>query len=715
MFPKYWKKSLFFLCSGAPAKADTSIPDHFNSESPTNNSSDDFADFATFSSSEQTDPGSSQSSKPQLSDQRPESINISHKPSDNRGLSDINNDRNNYQNVNGQLVDSGVYSSNVSPVQCEENSGANHLQNIDDTDTSKSQPPDDLSCSVSEKLENTSVENEISNNKCETGRTIPSDDSVSDSQENVSDVNNSETNSVTEFQDDSDKCIPPNNIPENDHVHISGSLKDDEMPGDVEEENKSANVVIPNCDSDAEDTLSSDNTLSVSNFSNQESGREQNVNLTDLNKDIPDLKLVSEEEINERNSSDLGNFSNESVKPLEIETEQESDRLQTINTECNELRDQQGAEACVTVSAGDSDTSVVNNGDKNDEHKIVDINNGESSSEKDKCENNEILGLEGSDSEIANVENNADISEQTGIFCESSDNKMMPESEDDVGATGQIELDNESDFENNSKSVEDLNLSKGDIEEDLDNSGDCLQDEPVSDNNNSNSQEEPCDVNAIIKENEDPTVSEDVDDDFGDFSTSNVTTVEEFGEFNTSFDKKENGETESDDFGEFNANFETKPNNDSLVQKEDEEFGEFDANFETKPNSEQKEDEDFGDFNASFDSKPFSSTSEIAENNEEFSNFNASFPENSDNKEPHEDDFGDFNTTFDNAPNVNEQTNDWASFSEPQTVNLGNEEEEDDDWAGFEGEDSSTPSQSETVTAQNKMEDTAKFANMVYI
>ncbi|XP_060591827.1 aftiphilin-like isoform X2 [Ruditapes philippinarum] len=704
-----------FAHSDTTGKADTTIPDHLNSDSHSKNA-DDFADFAMFPSNEE-DPANMQFSKPQLNDQRPESINISHNSPDDKKTTDTTTNKIN-NHVNGPLIDSGVYSSNVSPVQCEENSGVNHLHNnIDGTSTSESQPLHDLSCTLSEKIEKTSEENEISDSKPDAGMTIPCDDSVSDTQENVNVVNDSENTCVTEVQDDSIKCIPPKDIPENDHIHISGNVITDNETVE-NRKNTSANVVIPNCDSDTVNSLSSsDNSHSVSNISNQESGHEQNVDRTDLNEDIPDLRQDAEEEENEGNNSDYGNFSSENVTPLDKQmigcdndlqrTEQESEKLETVHIENDKLRDQQDDIESKLVPSEDTVEDAIGatctNADKNDEDENVNLSHKESSSVEDKCAN-EITDEDVSDSESVNVK---DIHDET-----ENEHKVISKSDEDRNITEQVAHNNECAFENNLKSAEDLNLTKDDSV-DVDNSDDHLQEIPVSDNNNSNHHHKDENNDINVKENKEEAIINEENDDFGDFSATDVKSVKVEG---SGIDSA-NCEVVSDEFGDFNASSETKSNNDNFeVQDEDEDFGEFNASFDSKSISNTPEmaenNEEFGDFNASFDSKPISDNSEMKGNNEEFGDFNTTFPEKSDSKADPVDEFGDFNATFDGTSDSNEQTNDWAAFSEPQTVTVAEADEEEDDWAGFEGGDNSAPAVSETVPSQHKIDESSKLANM---
>ncbi|XP_045186018.2 aftiphilin-like isoform X2 [Mercenaria mercenaria] len=706
----------FAQSAETPSNEDTRSHDHFNS-GPHKNDMGGFADFGSFSSKEMPD----SVNKTVPNDHRPESISISQKTSEHKETNFVNAESNNNHTVNGPLVDSGVYSSNVSPIQYTEHSGSqNNLEStVNGSIAAKTESLHESSCNL-DNSENTADETERScaETNTDTGSSVPCKEGSSATQENVNVIVNSDSNGEHELQGDSVKCIPPKVIPDDDHMHISGSAVTEEEMREGEKD-ISANVVISNCDdscSQDSDTKSFNdvNSHSVSNVVHQESGHGlgRNISQTDLTADSCNAGVRNEGEFEAENSSHFGdtNFANQvennvedtksSVNRTECKCENDSgviaDGSNLVDQESNIQEDLK----CSAVNSEEQKDSVKEESVSSIEISTP-VKSVESETKSDKSENlnisnqfsqEEIKFVHGQDENDKNTENAAhsfdhdseNASVEDGINNNesavevtsnvASDIVAVLESENhDENRTYQKENDNMCILEDNSK-PEDNVKQLDNVEEDMEPSEAHLKGDnmPVSDNCNESLDDNDGfsdfseSVNKRVKDGSNSESTENSNDGFGDFSTTPVHTEEEF---NSSSDKKQ----------DVNSSF-----------------------------NDGDDEDDFGDFNASFDVKPDSSISAVADDKDDFGDFNASFTEKEDDKElPSGDGFGDFSATFDSVPTASEQTSDWAAFSEPQTV-IKDDIDDADDWAGFEDEESSAPPQFETVTSTSKMEEIEK-------
>lgn len=677
----------------------------------------DFANFETHSENGPQESVNPQCSKNLSSEQRPESIHIEPKSNELKKNVETNSESDCYQATNGPLVDSGVYSSNVSPVQHIESSGSDkgqvHDSEEDNSKTVKNETSHELSKNLQDNSkpvveernkqseEMLSEETSVHENKgmLNEETSIHENASLSVTQENNKDIADSETVEQNDSSKESIQCIPPASIPENDNVHESESNQSEKnlVVETHENEDDSADVVISNCDeshcenSNTPGSKSTENSNfnSVSSVDSEESGCSQNVCQPDYDEDMKDEILQNDTEFPTENSANFKdsldfdqskcNVEESAVSLQKTESEADvnivSDKAVTeedgslAEIACNTSTEGEKCSQIQTEIVTEADISKQNESDKINksvrseelEEHLTENNNQQESAELKQTETNMLSSCSESKDDVKNVTKSAETSD-TEMTCANdafSDNELQ---------SGRTETDHEFSQSTNVEPLENRDNSVTSIDNHLNENT-----VPVTNTNTILNDHDLSDINAT---NETGTSGgiEDNGNDFGDFNTTGIDAEDDFGDFNASFNDKQ-----------------------------------------ITVNNVNEVDDEFGDFNSSFEKKHGVCDSDADNTGEKFGDFNAVCDEN---EEQLGEDFGDFNATFDSMPTASDQTSDdWAAFSEPQIADSNKIEDEEDKWAGFEEEDSSAGKQFEDVTSQNKMESEkvppSEFANMV--
>lgn len=662
-----------------------SVPDGFSDETP----HERFADFESFSIKEAECSVNKPKSETILNDQRPESIHIAQNSVNQAESVHVNTESNSYHCVNGPLVDSGVYSSNISPVQLVEASGTTKdyvNKTTDSNDKSKALKESlrDLNSSLLDNSRHLVDSNELNMETfIENESSVSHQANLSATQENVTTIIDSEiigetVCEETDLQEDSKNIPSIVDIPENldrnmvDTDQTEAATVNTNIP--IEHANSADNVIlssnvpcIQNQNSDIlQDKLLPDEKLkniiphsqSVTNVDSHEFSLSQNVGQTDLgegkvstvdiemcNVEISDKAVIRTEPMSEDISDEIDSYS-----------EMGQEYVQEILDECESSgfssKKRDGAESTQTVC----DTRT-NSGGENDNTKVTEVSN-----DRNKIE------------ELAKI-----MYDQAG----QGENTESVADDSTVGVT--------STFDNNSGSesrTDDVSLEQKPSHV---NSSDSKTDETEKD----------AGIECIMNAGS-VNIDEDVD------NLKCIPEMTSLQEDTLPIDEiSDNNTDDQNDFDDSNASLDSKEVNCSsalTVENDDDEFGDFNAtNEDTFTNS------DYGNF------KENSVNSTVNDIDDEFGDFNANC-DKVDSSELSGEDVDAFNATFESAPTISDQTNDWAAFSEPQTVINDDIEDDADDWSGFQEDDASPAHKPETVASTDmpdKLDQTQKLVSMV--
>lgn len=643
-----------------------------NNQSTTDSGISDFANFSSFdgrANSAETEPSNSDN------ENRPNTIelddSVNDEPKDNEG-----------EVVKHPLTDSGLYSSDVSPLQHSDSSGLGHKNHSD------SESIDEL------QLDRTSTEN-VS-------------DRISLNSEYISSEDTNDPLAIeqvlqhTEYLDSGSISEPKLDAKNGTESNLSENLNNSNRSSPVDEslgqsmftaenipqlKNSSHSLV-----SDGEESQPSVQLDAHGSATNTAHSGATNTAVCSDKEVVSDTNEMTEEQ------SQCDNVEQSLDKPGNFDTEQDSDFVNKASNKTesqltiNDSYDLQQRSNC------DSETKVDN--DSNHLNQSIDsmplrTKHGEKSQKDEHCEfhdgdSGQNLGKDTSDSE-----NHKEISDTSGSCSidkrgsqTGSDLKVDTE---ETNKTAECETKLERTSSDSSIGEKEICLAKESVEsevlkhtssqnqyEETHARLDC--DTNVQDAYNAN---ESCDFNAL---NSEDVAMQTVDkNDLDDFSTfksesasEHISDENEFDDFNafesvnTGEPQKASGVTEFDDFTAFNI--------EKANEEEMDNFGKLSGDVQAFK-SDETEDASLQEFGA------FSKTGNS------FANFG---PEGADKDE------------------TSEKDGDWAAFSEPQiSQSLAASEMDDDEWASFDGDESQSFAQKEESSAASAPPVHPSLQNMV--
>lgn len=485
-------------------------------------SQDEFADFSNFESfpnndhCSETEPNDivNDSCADKKGDQRPESIDLHNDISSSSASQSVSIDTNEepQRMTNGELTDSGVYSSNVSPVQQTEQAVPENKQNsgaeavIDDSSV-KSQPLDAKSGDTVEISEVTSKEKSENHEQV-----IENNDEVTDNETHVSDLTDGKLgsgndNDTQEINVEAAEAAEPCVISDSQSEKCDTNFSDSGIPS----------TDIPTCETTSPCDLKSD----VENMSS-----------------IPNnSEAVCEQ------------FENEVIEISETLSEScENRNVQCENTSTSIISDDKslshnGAESAFienpinSTSKPNTKTDHLNVADDNignNDERVAETTEGFSGkSDRDNEEFSEDINIEPKPEEVSSVSANENESLDQDMIDE------IPESE------------TKSFNSKSSECVESTNVFTDELKHSSkkENSS-SVTNEDTNSEINSSGKSKGDDLGELSNSN----LEETADDDFGDF-----------GDFNSSFNVTSNNNGESDDWSAFsetnNATSEPKSDN----------------------------------------------------------------------------------------------------------------------------------------------------------
>ncbi|KAL4238767.1 hypothetical protein ACF0H5_003475 [Mactra antiquata] len=614
-----------------PGKTDTSVGNSFMNSIPDNNTNDvdDFADFEAFSSetiNEVTFPTVNNSINEDKLDKHPV---IEDQIDEIDTITSAKDDK--FVNSEITLSDSGVYSSNISPVQqCDNNSQCKDV--IEELDCNNSVVPS--TDSVLDIVDEPKSVDELDDSlmeTCQAHLNIPFDDTnpqvVCDDDFKSTDVEQSDDIPQTE----QNSSLSHVNIPATDSSSNVHNMEHDPdcKDEDTQSYKSSESDKDVKCDSIKSDSASGngDSSPQSVNVDNEELHSCQNPSQSDLNNvsDVNSDNLVIDID-DDKCVPDV--LQHENVGNSNVTKSSSNDRLNDSN-ELNTGQEITDATEEVNSNNISSDDDFISN-NESDNGKLQDsvkVTNDDFNAFTDETQTASVEVVKVNDDN--DVKLTVDTSEQTEISegVERLANNVSDK--DNVNKTSDTNEESDTEINVKTNSVDEAGFIVETSDED-----------DFGDFNTSCTFNTNTDVKDIVSNSGNNNDNENDDDDFGDFGdfSQNVTNTELGSDINVKTKNK------GDDASDFSQNV---TNNESVDNS----------------NDNAMDEDDFGDFSANF------------------SNTNTPADDKS---------FGDFNATFDTQDEkTDEQSNDWAAFSEPQIVSNTEivDDDDDDEWSGFADDD----------------------------